>query len=331
MVRRLVAGGAGLLVVILLVLLVKGCRDSAREQAFRDYFRNVNGLVQESNDESAQLFDLLTKPGTRSPIDLGENVNAFRAGAAQLVDRANSLDHPDELSRAQDVLLTTLSLRRDGIAGIAQQLPTALSDTGQEEATAHIAIFMRNFLASDVLYTERVVPNMHAAAKQQQLGDLEVSKSHFITDLGWLSPTTVADRIGRIRGGGSAAPATPGLHGTGLGTITVKPGGQTLNAGGATPLQSSPNLSFDVQLMNQGDNDETQVPVKLTVSGSGKPIVVQGKIDAIAAGETKTVSIPLAAAPPTGRPLTIEVQAIGVPGEKNLDNNKAQYAVVFTS
>jgi hypothetical protein len=331
MVRRLVAAGAGLVVVILLVLLVKGCRDSAREQAFRDYFRNVNGIVQESNDESAQLFDLLTKPGTRSPIDLGENVNGFRAGAAQLVDRAESLDHPDELDNAHRHLLTTLTLRRDGIAGVAEQLPTALSDTGQEEATSHIAVWMRNFLASDVIYTEKVVPNLHNAAKDQQLGDLEVSKSHFITDLGWLMPATVADRISRIRGGGSAAPATPGLHGTGLGTVTVKPGGQQLNAGGATELQSSPNLSFDVEVMNQGDNDETEVPVKLTVSGSGKPIVVQGKIDSIAAGETKTVSLPLAAAPPTGRPLTVEVQAIGVPGEKNLDNNKAEYAVVFTS
>jgi hypothetical protein len=141
----------------------------------------------------------------------------------------------------------------------------------------------------------------------------------------------VADRISRIKGGGSSAPATPGLHGTGLGTVTVKPGGQTLNAGGATEIPSAPNLSFDVQVMNQGENDETEVPVKMTVSGAGKPIVVQGKIDAIAAGETKTVSLPLAASPPTARPLTIEVQAIGVPGEKNLDNNKAEYQVVFTS
>ena len=35
MVRRLVAAGAGVLALVLLVLLVKGCRDSAREQAFR--------------------------------------------------------------------------------------------------------------------------------------------------------------------------------------------------------------------------------------------------------------------------------------------------------
>ena len=330
MVRRLVAAGAGLLVVVLLVLLVKGCRDSAREQAFRDYFREVDGLIGQSNDESAALFGLLAEPGTQSPIDLGESVNGYRGEAAQLVDRAESLDRPSELNAAHENLVTVLELRRDGIAGIAEELPTALSDTGQEEATAQIAVWMRNFLASDVLYTERVVPNLRRPAEQEKLGQLEIPESRFLTDLAWLSASTVADRIGRIRGGGGGGPAAPGLHGTGLGTVTVKPGGQTLSADGAVEIPTSPNLSFDVEVTNQGENDETEVPVELTVSGSGQPIVVKGTIDDIAAGETKTVSLPLAADPPTGRPLTVEVEAVAVPGEENLDNNVGEFAVVFT-
>ena len=188
---------------------------------------------------------------------------------------------------------------------------------------------MRNFLASDVVYTERVVPALRRPAKQEQL-DQEVSipKSHFLTDLGWLSAGTVADRVSRIRGGGTAT--TPGVHGTGLGTVTVKPGGQTLAEGGATEINSTPNLSFDVQVMNQGENDESQVPVKVSITGAGKPIVVQQRLDTITAGQSKTVSIPLAATPPTGRPVTITVEILPVPGEKNTDNNKRTFAAVFT-
>jgi hypothetical protein len=331
MVRRAVAVGAGLLALVLLILLVKGCRDSARKQAFRDYFREIDGLVQQSNQESRALFGLLTKPGTQSPVQLASNVNGYRGEAQQLVDRAKSLDRPDELKGANLYFIETLELRRDGIAGIAEELPTALGDAGQEDATKRIAVLMRNFLASDVVYTEKVVPGLRRPAKKEGV-DQEVSipKSHFLTDLGWLSPTTVADRIGRIRGGGSNGPATPGVHGTGLGTVTVKPGGQTLQRGGATEIKTSPNLSFDVQVMDQGENDEQDIPVKLTISGAGKPIVVQQKLPTITAGETKTVSIPLAATPPTGRPVTISVQIAGVPGEKNLDNNKASFAAVFT-
>jgi YbbR domain-containing protein len=70
--------------------------------------------------------------------------------------------------------------------------------------------------------------------------------------------------------------------------------------------------------------------VKVTISGAGKPIVVQAQLATISAGQSKTVSIPLAASPPTGRPVTITVQIAGVPGEKNLTNNKGTFAAVFT-
>lgn len=331
MVRRAAAVGIGVVVLILLILAIKGCRDSARKQAFRDYFREVDGLMQQSNQESRALFGLLTRPGTQSAVQLASNVNGYRGEAAQLVDRAKGLDHPSELGNASQFVVYVLELRRDGIAGVAQQLPTALGDAGQQAAAAKIAVYMRNFLASDVLYTEKAVPALNKPAKKQGLsGELQVPKSHFITDLGWLSASTVADRIGRVRSGGSAGPASPGIHGTGLGTVTVKPGGQTLTQGGAVDIKSSPNLSFDVQVMNQGENDETNIPVKVTISGAGKPIVVQAQLAAISAGQSKTVSIPLAAAPPTGRPVTITVQIAGVPGEKNLTNNKGTFAAVFT-
>jgi hypothetical protein len=331
MVRRAVAVGAGVLALVLLILLVKGCRDSARKQAFRDYFRDVSGLMQQSNQESRALFGLLTKPGTQSAVQLASNVNGYRGEAAQLVQRAKGLDHPDELSGASRYVVQVLELRRDGIAGVAQELPTALGDAGQETAAQKISVYMRNFLASDVLYTEKVVPGMRKPAKREGLaGELEIPKSHFITDLGWLSPSTVGDRIGRIRSGGSGGAAAPGIHGTGLGTVTVKPGGQTLAQGGAVDIKSSPNLSFDVQVMNQGENDESDVPVKVSITGAGKPIVVQQRLPTIAAGQSKIVSIPLAAAPPTGRPVTVTVQIVGVPGEKNLDNNKGTFAAVFT-
>jgi hypothetical protein len=332
MVRRAVAGGVGVLVLVLLVLAVKGCRDSARKQAFRDYFREVNGLMQQSNQESRALFGLLTKPGTQSAVQLASNVNGYRGEAAQLVDRAQSLSHPDELSSASRYVVQVLELRRDGIAGVAKELPTALGDAGQDEAARRISVYMRDFLASDVIYTEQLVGSLRRPAKKEAVdGEIEIPKSHFITDLGWLSPSTVSDRISRIRAGGSGGAATaPGIHGTGLGTVTVKPGGQVLQKGGAVDIKATPNLSFDVQVMDQGENDERDVPVKVSITGAGKPIVVQQRIPTITAGETKTVSIPLATVPPTGRPVTITVQILGVPGEKNLTNNKATFAAVFT-
>ena len=70
--------------------------------------------------------------------------------------------------------------------------------------------------------------------------------------------------------------------------------------------------------------------MRLTITGAGKPIVVTQTIPTIAAGQTATASIPLAAAPPTGLPVTIKIEVLPVPGEKNLTNNKATYSAVFT-
>lgn len=332
LVRRGFAAGAGLLVLVLLIFVIKGCRDSAREQAFKDYLRNAAALMEESNQDSRSLFGLLTKPGTQSPVQLGTNVNTTRNHAQGLVDRAKNLDVPDELSKGQRYLLDTLELRRDGITAVARELPTALGDANTDAAAARMAAAMQEFLASDVIYNQRVLPDLRGpTAKQGLTNQVTYQQSRFLLDLGWLSPTTVADRMSRIRSGtGTTGTVAPGLHGTGLGPVTVKPGGQTLTPGAAAQLKVSPNTTFDVQVMNQGQNDEKQVRVRLTLTGAGKPIVVTQTIPAIAAGQTATASIPLAATPPTGLPVTIKVEALAVPGEKNTTNNRAQFSAVFT-
>jgi hypothetical protein len=332
LVRRGFAAGAGLLVLVLLIFVIKGCRDSAREQAFKDYLRNVAALMEESNQDSRSLFGLLAKPGTQSPVELATSVNTTRNHAQGLVDRAKRLEPPDELAKGQRYLVDTLELRRDGITAVARELPTALGDANTDAAAARMAAATQEFLASDVIYNQRVLPDLKGPTAKQGLTDqVAFQQSRFLLDLGWLSPTTVADRMSRIRSGtGSSGTVAPGLHGTGVGTVTVKPGGTTLTPGAAAQLKVSPNTTFDVQVMDQGENDEKQVRVRLTITGAGKPIVVTQTIPTIAAGQTATASIPLAATPPTGLPVTIRIEALPVPGEKNTTNNKAEFSAVFT-
>src|SRR5437763_76204 len=326
MIRRVIAGGVAVVLIVLIVLLIKSCRDSAREQAFKDYIRNVGGLVQQSDQEGNAVFSLLARPGKQAAsVTIGSQINGYRSDAQQLVDRSKSLSHPDELSTAQRYLVETMTFRSDGIATIAQQLPTALGDSGQSAALGRISAAMQNFVTSDVIYSERVLPNLFGPTRKQGLlGQVQIPTSRFIHDLSWLSPTVAGQRI---RGGTTGAgPVAPGTHGTGVGTVSVTPGGQTLTPGGAADIKATPNLAFNVQVMDQGTNNETNVTVKLTISGAGRPLVVQQQIPTINAGQTKTASVPLAATPPTGRPVTIVVQTLPVPGEKNLTNNKITFS-----
>lgn len=333
MVRRSIAGGAVVLVLILLVFGVRGCLDARKERAFKDYAGEVAELAQSSNQQSEAFFQLL-RTGGGGAVEVEQQVNGFRSESEQLADRARGLDTPDELEAANRYFVDTLEFRRDAIAEIGDLIPSALGDDGAEEAVQSITAQMSQFLASDVIYVQRVVPSVRRALDEEELAaEVAVPASVFLPDTDWLRTTTVADRINRIRGGGGATAngeVAPGLHGTGLTGVTVQPGGQTLTAGGAVELTAAENLAFDVQVQNQGESEERDVVVRVTISGAGRPLEFEERIDAIAAGAQETVRVAIADAPPTGRPVEVKVETEPVPGEEKTDNNSLTGRAIFS-
>jgi hypothetical protein len=336
-VRRGIAIGAAVLVVVLLVFGVRGCVSARKKQAFRNYNRDLTSWVQTSQQQRDQLFQLLQVPtsGTPSPVDLTNNANGVKVQAEQLVDQVAGAGHPGELDTAHRYLVDVFEFRRDGIAKIANDLNTALGDTGREQAMTQMAADMQDFLVSDVIYSQRFTPEYQKQLKKQGLLDEEkVPTSSFLPNIQWLIPSVVADRISRIRGGGgstSSTTATPGLHGTSLDSVVVKPGGQTLSTTSAVDIPYNSQVSFDVKATNGGDNDESNVKVKLTMTGGGKAVPpVEQTIASFPKGTQQTVNIPIVQKPNPGVPVKITVQVLKVPGETKLDNNKATYTAVFT-
>jgi hypothetical protein len=336
--RQFFAIGIGVVVVILLFLLIKGCASIRKENAYKDYVREVSADVQQSQQEAAAVFGLLKKgqANGQSPVDLQNNVNGFRAEAARLADRAKSRSVPGELSKYNRYLVDTFELRADGLSSVARLLPTALGDQGAGNAIKQIAAQNRLFDASDVLFTQRFLPGLYSTIKSQGLAnDVPVPESlrnpkGFLPSIDWLRPDYVASQLTGTASTSNTA-ATPGLHGTGLVSTTVQPSGKTLTPSGTTDIPAQKGLSFDVQVQNQGQNDEKNVTVQVRITGAGKPISVDQQIDSIAAGATATASVPLPSLPATGRPVTITVSVKPVPGEKKIDNNKQSYQAIFTA
>jgi hypothetical protein len=331
MVRRTIAFGAGLLFLILVVLLFKGCLDSRKESAINDWVRDADALVNESNHESDALFAQLEGGDGASDVEVENALNGFRIQSAQLVDRASDLDHPDELDSAQQYLVETLALRAEGIAEVADNLPDALASGDQQEGAAtKIAQAMQAFLASDQIYFRRVLPAIDEVLRKEGI-EGKVAESTFLEDLSWLDPSEVADRLGGISsGGGTDGDAAPGTHGNALGTVTL--GGLTLVPGSAVSIPLSGDLTFSVQVSNQGENTETDVQVNVTVGSGSDAIQLDGVLDTIAAGETKTVEIPLKEQPPTGQNVPVKVEIETVPGEDPaVGNNEGEFAAIFTS
>ncbi len=329
MVRRTIAAGAGILVFILLVVAFKGCLNARKERSMQDYVRNTNELVDLSKAESRRLFSILEAPSDQNQdVDRQNQANTLKIDSATLADRARNLDVPDQLSKAQNYFVEGLDLRRDALSIIAEELPKATAQQARRQSTARIADMMRVFDASDVLMRSRFRVDEKNALEEENVTATLPSETAlaFLTDVQWLQPDFVAQQISGISGSGGSA--TPGLHGDGLGTVSL--GGVALTPGGSTTVQLTKDIAFDVQVVNQGDSTETDVGVTVTVGSGADAMKLEETIPEIAAGEQKTASIPLSSQPPTGQNVPITVNVKAVPGEQVTDNNKADFTVIFT-
>lgn len=337
LVRRGVAAGGALLLLVLLALVVNSCRSNAREESLKDYNREASAIAQASEEEVAEPFFRSFGEGAGgSPTDLQTAISSLRVEAENQLEQAEALDVPDAMVPAQRSLLIALELRRDALDFIAQRIRTALGGDGDaaEEATTAIAAQMQAFLASDVVHISRVQPLIKQAFDDAEVGGQKIAGSRFLPSLAWLSPETVAARLGGGGGGGDDDGAdgepAPGLHGTGLDSVSV--GALTLEPGAANRIPGGAPPTFDVRFTNQGENDEQDVRVDVEVepASGGRAIAGSDTIDSIARGASTTASVRLPRAPPTGEPVTIRVRVRPVPGEEMTENNEQEYPAQFT-
>jgi hypothetical protein len=326
----------GVLVVVLLGLFVKGCRNTQAENALKDYNRQVAGITTESAQTGSEFFKLFGSGQPPSGQELESTINSYKAGADKTLEQAQGLSVPDSVAPAQQSMLIALELRRDALAAIASEIRTALGDSGQQADAAinDMAGQMSAFSASDVLFTARVAPFIKAALAKREIGAQPDIKSRFLPDVSWLSPQFIATKLdqqlssGTSSGTGKNQPTGPGLHGTGLNSTSV--GTQTLNPGVSNQITYQPGQTFNVAFTNQGDNDEFNVNVTLRIeSESNAAITLTGKVAKIAKGEKATVPLKLNRTPPLGAAVTIRVTVAAVPGEKKTDNNKSAYPALF--
>jgi hypothetical protein len=329
MLRRTIAIGGGLIVLLLLVFGFKGCLDARKERAMEDYVRDANELVQLSKAQSERLFGTLSAPdGEDQAVDRQNQANELKVESQTIVDRAHDIDVPDDLSEANDYFLEGLELRRDGLAVVAREIPGALATEERRNSTEQIAAVMQAFLASDVLLKNRYDVLLTDALRENEINANPASRDAltFVPSIDWLDPDFVADQIAGIRGSGGSA--TPGLHGNGLGVVSLA--GIALTPGGSATVQLTNDAAFDVEVVNQGESTETDVTVTVTVGSGGDALELEETIPEIAAGEAKIATIPLSEQPPTGQNVGITVRVEPVAGEEVTDNNEGEFTVIFT-
>jgi hypothetical protein len=321
MLRRGLALGAGLVVVILIVLGIKGCLDARAHRALSDYARNVSQILDETEQTSKTFFSTLEDPGGLSVREFVTEVEGQRSAMDNLVSRVEGLSAPGDMGNAQSSLELTYTLRGAAMTQIANKMSTALGDAGADRAVAAITKQMQNLAASDVVYEQVVRPEINGVLSSNGIQGSNVPRSTFVPDgLKWQEEDTVSSALGAISG--SSEGSASGVHGLGLAAVTIN--GSELAEGTSATVGVEETAEVEVQVENQGESTENDVAVSISVSGAN---TLEGTIEEIPAGEIGSVSIPIVPTPKGEVTLEVEVEVVA--GEQVSENNEASYTVVF--
>ncbi len=326
MMRRRIAAAVGVVLVIVIVIIASSIIHSQKVSALQSYGTNVNQLARESGGQlSKGLFSSLLRAGSKGPVEVQQQINQLHSQAALLAERASAMSVPGEVAQAQRSVVLALNLRSEALAKIAGLVRMVLGGTSATHASRLLAGDMEMFLASDVIWSQRVVPLVSQTLSAAGLTWSSAS-SRFLPNLGWLEPETAQARIVG-QGGSEAGSIAPGTHGDALAGVSV--GTSALQAEPAlNHLTAGTNPTFTVSVKDTGENRETNVKVEVAALVGGKRLAASHSIETIEPGQTVSVDIPISGVP-LGTTAQVEASVGKVPGEENVENNKAVYQAIF--
>jgi hypothetical protein len=328
MVRRRVAAGVGVVLLIVIVLVINGCLKSQQKQSLETYNRDVSRIAQESEQQvSKPFFAELADANSKSALDVENQLDQLHIQAQSQASAAKGLSVPGAMTGAQRDLLLALDFRAEGVAKVAGLVRTALGGQAKQASTL-IAGDMEIFLASDVIYSQRVAPLIQQTLASNGIQGQSTASSRFLPNVGWLEASTVYARLtGQPAGSTASGGVAAGHHGSVLKGVSV----------GTKALESEPALNhisggssptFTVMVENDGEFPETDVKVDLNVTAGGKQLKASHVIDSTEPKKTVNAEIPISGIPPNVAS-KIEVQIEPVPGETNHEGTKGTFLGIF--
>lgn len=328
------AAGIGVLLLVFLVVVINACQTSRKKNALRDWNTQATQIVSQSDsDVAARFFDVIRQAETEQQ-SLQASISSLRQQADANLKAAKELDTPGELESARFSLLTALEFRRDALDYTATRITAAIGSGGDaaDQAIEGITGEMQAFLASDVLIRMRVTPLVSDTLKDNDVVADAVRTDGSLPGFSWLNPPYVAQQLGTSLTGTEVRErnkaVAPGTHGSGLTGTSVD--GVALEPDPASnKVPADGELLFTVSFENQGENDETNIPVTITLQGGAKDITGKAVVPSVTAGTAATAEVTLKSKPTAGEVYTVNTVVQKVPGEQMLENNKASYNVLF--
>lgn len=317
-----------ILIVVLLVFVIQDCRGESKRNAYENYMEDVAEVGTQSSQIGRQLNGLLTTTGIKQ-ADVVQRLSGLAQSQEQGVGRASELEPPGPLRPQQRHVVEALQLRVSGLRGLADAFESTADLKNAGEAGGQLADQARRLLASDVIWDDLFKDPSISELDRQGVRGVEVPDSNFLASPDIASARSMSAFWQRIRGA-AVGGTTGGVHGTGLISTKVLPGGQELSTTTQNTVEASTNLAFEVTVENQGNSQEVRLRVTFEMQKTPTSTVRTATIDLINPGEERTVTFRNLGQVPFAEPTVIKVGVQPVPQEKVITNNSAEYNVVFS-
>jgi hypothetical protein len=319
-----------ILIVVLLLLWVQSCQESNKRDAYATYMKDASAVARDSERVGRELNDVLTTPGIKA-AELQQQLAGLVEQQTIGTQRARKLDPPGPLRAAHLEAIEALEFRVDGLSGLREAFRRTQGSKDAAGAGALLASQAERLVASDVIWDDLFKDPAVAVLQEQKISGVEVPDSNFVQTPDLASTASTVHIWERINGSAaSGSGTTGGVHGTGIESVKVVPGGAQLSETTENIVDAGTDLAFAVAVANTGDSQEVKVEVTLTIQQSPTPIVKKQTIDIINPGETKTVAFRDFPSVDFSERRTLRVDVAPVPEEANTGNNSAEYPVIFS-
>jgi hypothetical protein len=323
-VRRLIAVGLGVLLLIVFVLLFRGCLEARSDRGLRNYTQDVAGIMAASEQSGREFFEAFDNAEGFSEDDVKTKILSVRNSNSNLLDRAEKVDAPDEMRDGHTAVKLALTLRADAMERIGDNIGQAAADTETSDPVDAITQQMGSLYASDILWSQLGRPEVQSVLDEEGVDASELPAGLFMPETDptkYLEQPYIAELVGGVSGDESEE--TTGTRGVEL--VQTSMGGGALDPDTTVTVPSDAR-EVTVQVMNGGEVDESAVTVIVSLNGGED---IEKAIPSIAVGATEEVNINLGTLPQPGTEATLEVLVEPVDGELDSSNNESQYTIIF--
>ena len=308
----------------------RGCsgnQEAKENDKLRAYTSSVNKLIQRSSAVGDQFNKLRNNIKDHTKAEVSKNLTQM---VSDLTDISKQLGKVQVPKKAQD-LNPLLEMSFEDRAGGVHKFHVAVLDVFDKKNTENASSVMGQGMMDLVLSDEsalRFRERLDAKLTAAKMTFEKVADSVFVPKQGDALTASVNEYISSISGTETGNE----LHGVAVAQYSTSPARVDRTESGVSILPFSKNFTVKVAVENQGNQDEENIPVvvTLTISPEGTPQKKTLKIAKLAPKETATVVIEgLKMAVGEDKENTIKIKAGPVPNEKVLENNSMEFSFIM--